>query len=211
MSLSFKAGCNSAILQSSFVSQTRSTLEYLYGLQTFGMKLGLRNIRTLLHFCHDPQKQFRSVHVAGTNGKGSTSAMIAAVLQSAGYRTGLYTSPHLVKFNERIRVNGKMISDSDLVRYAALLRPQIDRFRATFFEATTAIAFKYFADKKVDIAVIETGLGEDSMRPMFLFLKFLSSRQSRKTIPSISADRCGKLLMKKGESSNGVKRVLLEL
>lgn len=159
MSLSFKAGCNSAILQSSFVSQTRSTLEYLYGLQTFGMKLGLRNIRTLLHFCHDPQKQFRSVHVAGTNGKGSTSAMIAAVLQSAGYRTGLYTSPHLVKFNERIRVNGKMISDSDLVRYAALLRPQIDRFRATFFEATTAIAFKYFADKKVDIAVIETGLG----------------------------------------------------
>ena len=139
--------------------QTSSTLEYLYGLQTFGMKLGLRNIRALLHLCHDPHKRFRSVHVAGTNGKGSTSAMIAAVLQSAGYRTGLYTSPHLVKFNERIRVNGKMISDSDLARYAALFRPQIDDLQATFFEATTAIAFKFFADKKVDVAVIETGLG----------------------------------------------------
>jgi dihydrofolate synthase/folylpolyglutamate synthase len=123
------------------------------------MKLGLRNIRALLHFYHDPHKQFRSVHVAGTNGKGSTSAMIAAVLQSAGYRTGLYTSPHLVKFNERIRINGEMISDSDLVRYAGMLRPQINHLKATFFEATTAIAFKYFADKKVDIAVIETGLG----------------------------------------------------
>ena len=112
---------------------TSSTLEYLYGLQTFGMKLGLRNIRALLHFCHDPHKRFRSVHVAGTNGKGSTSAMIAAVLQSAGYRTGLYTSPHLVKFNERIRVNGEMISDSDLVRYAALFRPKIDDFTSDIF------------------------------------------------------------------------------
>ena len=138
---------------------TRSTLEYLYGLQTFGMKLGLRNIRALLRFCHNPHKQFRSVHVAGTNGKGSTSAMIAAVLQSAGYRTGLYTSPHLVKFNERIRINGEMISDADLIRYAGLFRPKIDELKATFFEATTAIAFKYFADKKVDIAIIETGLG----------------------------------------------------
>jgi dihydrofolate synthase/folylpolyglutamate synthase len=141
------------------VTLTRPTLEYLYGLQTFGMKLGLHNIRALLRFCHDPHKQFRSVHVAGTNGKGSTSAMIAAVLQSAGYRTALYTSPHLVKFNERIRINGEMISDADLVRYAGLLRPKIDDLKATFFEATTAIAFMYFADKKVDIAVIETGLG----------------------------------------------------
>ncbi len=123
------------------------------------MKLGLRNIRSLLHFCRDPHKKFRAVHVAGTNGKGSTSSMIAAALQSAGYRTGLYTSPHLVKFNERIRVNGEMISDSDLVRYAALLRPKIDALKATFFEATTAIAFRYFADKNVDFAVVETGLG----------------------------------------------------
>ena len=85
--------------------------------------------------------------------------MIAAVLQSAGYRTGLYTSPHLLKFNERIRINGRMISDADLVRYTALFRPIINDLKATFFEATTAIAFKYFADQKVDIAVIETGIG----------------------------------------------------
>jgi len=141
------------------VTITRSTLEYLYSLQTFGMKLGLRNIRALLHFCDDPHKQFRSVHIAGTNGKGSTAAMIAAVLQSAGYRTGLYTSPHLVKFNERIRINGKMISDADLIRYTAFFRPAIDKFKATFFEATTAIAFKYFSDEMVDVAVVETGLG----------------------------------------------------
>lgn len=85
--------------------------------------------------------------------------MIAAVLQSTGYRTGLYTSPHLVQFNERIRINGEMISDSNLARYTTLFRPRIDALKATFFEATTAIAFKYFADQKVDIAVIETGLG----------------------------------------------------
>ncbi len=141
------------------MTTSRSTIEYLYGLQTFGMKLGLHNIRALLRFCRNPQRQFRSVHVAGTNGKGSTSSMIAAVLQSAGYRTGLYTSPHLLKFNERIRINGRMISDADLVRYTALFRPIINDLKATFFEATTAIAFKYFADQKVDIAVVETGLG----------------------------------------------------
>lgn len=123
------------------------------------MKLGLRHIRAILHSCGDPHKRFRSVHIAGTNGKGSTAAMIAAVLQSAGYRTGLYTSPHLMKFNERIRINGKMISDADLVRYTEFFRPAIDTAKATFFEATTAIAFKYFADEKVDVAVVETGLG----------------------------------------------------
>jgi len=141
------------------VLQTRSTLNYLYGLQTFGIKLGLRNIRALLRFCNDPHQRFRSVHIAGTNGKGSTSAMIAAVLQAAGYRTGLYTSPHLLQFNERIRINGRMISDADLVRYTEFFRPKIDATRATFFEATTAIAFKYFADNKVDVAVVETGMG----------------------------------------------------
>ncbi len=123
------------------------------------MKLGLSNIRTLLRDCGNPQKQFSSVHIAGTNGKGSTSSMIAAVLQAAGYRTGLYTSPHITLFNERIRINGKMISDEDLVRYTQKFRPDVDSLKATFFEATTAIAFKFFADEKVDIAVVETGLG----------------------------------------------------
>ena len=141
------------------MNSARSALDYLYGLQRFGVKLGLHNIRSLLRGCGNPEKQFLSVHVAGTNGKGSTSSMIAAVLQAAGHKTGLYTSPHLVRFNERIRIGGTMITDGDLVRYTNLFRPKIDSLSATFFEATTAIAFKYFADKGVTIAVVETGLG----------------------------------------------------
>lgn len=141
------------------MNPVQPTLEYLYGLQKFGMKLGLHNILELLRSIGDPQKQFPSVHIAGTNGKGSTSSMIAAVLTAAGYKVGLYTSPHLVRFNERIRINGVMISDRKLVRYAKMLRPEINTLNATFFEATTAIAFKYFADAKIDIGIIETGLG----------------------------------------------------
>lgn len=123
------------------------------------MKFGLRNIRSLLRFVDNPHKNFKSIHVAGTNGKGSTSSMIAAILTAAGYKVGLYTSPHLVKFNERIRVNGTVISDADIVRYTKLLKPKIQKVKATFFEATTAMAFKYFYEQKIDIAVIETGLG----------------------------------------------------
>jgi dihydrofolate synthase/folylpolyglutamate synthase len=141
------------------VSTAQSTLDYLYGLQKFGVKLGLSNIRELLRSSDNPQKTFRSVHIAGTNGKGSTSSMIGAVLASAGYKVGLYTSPHLVRFNERIRINGVMISDRDLVRYVKMFRSRIDTLNATFFEATTAIAFKYFADANIDFGVIETGLG----------------------------------------------------
>ncbi|MGE5315076.1 MAG: bifunctional folylpolyglutamate synthase/dihydrofolate synthase [Acidobacteriota bacterium] len=139
-------------------SKTR-TLSYLYGLQKFGIKLGLRNSEQLLAGLDNPHRAFPSVHIAGTNGKGSTSSMIAAVLSAAGYRVGLYTSPHLIDFNERIRINGRNISDSALVRYAEMIRPAVDRCNATFFEATTAIAFRYFADRRVDIAVVETGLG----------------------------------------------------
>ncbi len=141
------------------MNPVQPTLDYLYGLQKFGMKLGLHNILELLRSAGNPHKQFSSVHVAGTNGKGSTSSMIAAVLTAAGYKVGLYTSPHLVRFNERIRINGAMISDHDLARYAKKLRPKIDTLKATFFEATTAIAFKCFADAKIDIGIIETGLG----------------------------------------------------
>lgn len=135
------------------------SIAYLFALQKFGMKFGLRNIRALLRESGDPHRTFPSVHVAGTNGKGSTASMIAAILTAAGYRVGLYTSPHLVRFNERIRISGREIADRDVVRLVRLLRPAIDRHRATFFEATTAMAFRYFSEQKVDIAVIETGLG----------------------------------------------------
>ncbi len=136
-----------------------STLTYLYGLQKFGIKLGLRNIESLLDTLGHPERKYPAVHIAGTNGKGSTSSMIASMLRAAGYSVGLYTSPHLVDFNERIRVNGRKIPDAALIRYAARLRPAIDALQATFFEATTAIALQYFSDSGVDIAVLETGLG----------------------------------------------------
>jgi dihydrofolate synthase/folylpolyglutamate synthase len=135
------------------------TLSYLYALQKFGMKLGLRNIKSLLRTVGNPQDKFPSIHIAGTNGKGSTTVMIASILQAAGYKVGVYTSPHLISFTERIKINGQEIGEERVASYVRLLRPSIDELEATFFEATTAIAFLYFADEDVDIAVIETGLG----------------------------------------------------
>lgn len=135
------------------------TLRFLYDLQLFGIKVGLKNIQSLLSFSGNPERRFPSIHIAGTNGKGSTAAMIASILTASGYKTGLYTSPHLVHFGERIRIDGKRIDEEEIVRYTKLLRPAIERTGATFFEATTAMAFQYFADQHVDVAVIETGLG----------------------------------------------------
>lgn len=135
------------------------TLRYLYGLQYRGMKFGLRNIRALLASAGHPESAFPSIHVAGTNGKGSTAAFLASALQEAGCRTGLYTSPHLIRFTERVRVNGREIPEERLAYYVAVLRPAIEKSQATFFEATTCVAFLYFADEGVDIAVVETGLG----------------------------------------------------
>lgn len=135
------------------------SIRFLYSLEVFGMKFGLKGIRTLLASIGDPHKDFPSVHVAGTNGKGSTSSMLAAVFTAAGYKTGLYTSPHLISFTERIRIDGKPIAPKDVVRLTNLVKKQVMRQQATYFEAVTAIAFKYFADAKVDIAIVETGLG----------------------------------------------------
>ncbi|MCB2204992.1 bifunctional folylpolyglutamate synthase/dihydrofolate synthase [bacterium] len=135
------------------------TVDWLFGLQFVGIKLGLENIRSLAEAWGNPQQQYPVIHIAGSNGKGSTASFIAAALQAAGYRTGLYTSPHLVDFSERIRIDGTPISSDAVVEYAQRLRPDIERLNATFFEATTLMAFAYFADREVDVAVIETGLG----------------------------------------------------
>ncbi|HUI10437.1 MAG TPA: folylpolyglutamate synthase/dihydrofolate synthase family protein [Bacteroidota bacterium] len=141
------------------MSRYAETLRYLYGLEYRGMKFGLRNIRALLRATGNPQRNFPSIHIAGTNGKGSTSAFIASALTEAGYRTGLYTSPHLVRFTERIRIDGREIEERRLVEYVRRMRPWVEKYRATFFEATTCAAFLYFAEERVDVAVIETGLG----------------------------------------------------
>ncbi len=134
-------------------------LQELYGFRRFGMRPGLATIARLLEFLGQPHTQFPAIHIAGTNGKGSVAALLAATLSAAGYRTGLYTSPHIRRFNERIRVDGKPIGDDEIAALVEPLLPQVRRFKGTFFEATTAIAFRFFADRNVDIAIIETGLG----------------------------------------------------
>lgn len=137
----------------------RETIDWLFDLQFVGIKLGLDNIRSLAAFRDNPHHRYPVIHIAGTNGKGSTASFIAAGLRAAGYRTGLYTSPHLVDFSERIRVDAVPIPERDVVAFTRLLRPEIERLRATFFEATTLMAFEHFANAGVDVAVVETGLG----------------------------------------------------
>lgn len=134
-------------------------LNKLYSLQKFGMKFGLSKTKKLLHILGDPHKKLKCFHVAGSNGKGSVSSFIASILFEAGYKTGLYTSPHLVKFNERVRINGIQIEDDYIVEFISRITSFIDSEKPTFFEASTALAFNYFYENNVDYAVIETGLG----------------------------------------------------
>ena len=135
-------------------------LEKIYQLGRFGIKLELETIRNILARLGHPEKKYACIHVAGTNGKGSTATYIASILQAAGFKTGIYTSPHLVTFNERICINGHMIPDSDVVKaYEAVNAADTGDRPATFFEIATAMAFFYFAEEQVDWAVIETGMG----------------------------------------------------
>ena len=151
----------------------KNTLDYLFSLQNSGIKLGLERIEALSRACLAlPITDYPSVLVGGTNGKGSVSAILASILSEAGYRVGLYTSPHLVRFNERIRVDGVMISDAELVRLTEKIRALVEGagiegknaalppdLSPTFFEFTTALAFSYFQEKNVDIAILEVGMG----------------------------------------------------
>ncbi len=142
------------------------TIDYLYNKLPMFSRLGsaafkkdLTNTVLLCNHLGNPQTRFKSIHVGGTNGKGSTSHMIAAVLQSSGFKTGLYTSPHLYHFRERIRINGQMIEESFVVDFVQNVRTQIEEIEPSFFEITVAMAFQYFSMHKVDLAVIEVGLG----------------------------------------------------
>ena len=135
------------------------TLEFLYGLHNRGIKLGLKNIESFLKLCGNPHKKIKTIHLAGTNGKGSTSSIIAKILQKNGYKVGLYTSPHLIHFNERIRINGLPISDEKIIKFIENHKQTLIDSSITFFEATTALAFEHFAEESVDIAIVETGLG----------------------------------------------------
>lgn len=146
--------------------QYQEALDYLYSrLPVFhrigpkALKPGLGNTERLCEALGQPQRQFRSIHVGGTNGKGSTSHMLAAVYQSAGYRVGLYTSPHLKSFTERIRLNGQAIPEADVAAFVSTHQPLIEAVEPSFFELTVAMAFDYFARARVDLAIIEVGLG----------------------------------------------------
>ncbi|MFD1187304.1 bifunctional folylpolyglutamate synthase/dihydrofolate synthase [Pontibacter rugosus] len=141
-------------------------LDYLYQQLPMYQRIGnaafkksLDNIVALCEAMGQPQHQFKSIHVAGTNGKGSSSHMLAAVLQESGYKTGLYTSPHLKSFTERVRINGQELPQDYLVQFVEQYKPLFERVKPSFFEMTVALAFKYFAEEQVDIAVIEVGLG----------------------------------------------------
>lgn len=136
-----------------------SSLEKLYSLHTFGIKLGLDNIQNFLDHIGNPQKNLKTFHIAGSNGKGSTAAFIQSILMELNYLSGVYTSPHFVRFNERIKINNLEIPDNYIAEFIEEYEKYIDEKKLTFFEVTTAIAFKYFYEKQVDFAVIETGLG----------------------------------------------------
>jgi dihydrofolate synthase/folylpolyglutamate synthase len=142
------------------------TIDYLFTKLPLFSRIGAAaykaDLDNTIHLCRsldNPQAKFKSIHIAGTNGKGSVSHMLAAILQTAGYKTGLYTSPHLKDFRERIKINGEMIAEEFVVDFTKKIQPLIDEIQPSFFEITVAMAFDYFQQKKVDIAVIETGLG----------------------------------------------------
>lgn len=182
------------------------TIQYLYSqLPLFtrdgpsAYKANLTNTIELCRRVDNPQYKFKSVHVGGTNGKGSTSHMLAAILQEAGYKTGLYTSPHLKDFRERIRINGQMIAEQEVIDFVAAHQTDFDEIKPSFFEMTVALAFDIFAREKVDIAIIEVGLGGrlDSTNIITPLLSVITNigwdhmNMLGNTLQSIAAEKAG--------------------
>jgi len=205
------------------------TLKYMYSqLPMFhrvgaaAYKANLDNTIAICKMLNDPQKKFKSIHIAGTNGKGSTSHMLASVLQEAGYKVGLYTSPHLKDFRERIRVNGKMISKKYVVGFVEKYKADFEKIQPSFFEMTVGLAFQCFADKKVDVAVIEVGLGGrldstnviDPDISVITNISFDHMALLGNTLPKIAAEKAG--IIKKngivviGESQTEIRSVFIK-
>ena len=182
------------------------TLEYLFAQLPMFQRIGasaykadLGNTIAMCAILGHPENRFRSVHIAGTNGKGSTSHMIASVLQSAGYKTGLYTSPHLKDFRERIRINGRMIPKSFVTGFVSKNKKLFEEINPSFFEYTAVMAFQYFAEEKVDIAVIETGMGgrldsTNVITPLLSLITNISKDHTAflgDTLPKIAVEKAG--------------------
>ena len=147
-------------------SEYEQTIEWLYNLHLFGIKFGLKKIKKLLEYLDNPQNSLRIIHIGGTNGKGSVCALLGSILDRAGFKVGVNTSPHLTEFTERIQINGKQISKSEVIEYTNLLADIRERINtetdlgyATYFEVVSAMALKYFADNNVEYVVLEVGLG----------------------------------------------------
>lgn len=188
------------------MSTYQQTIDYLYASQpafhlvgAAAYKPGLDNTYRLMAHLRNPHEKLRTVHVAGTNGKGSTSHLIAATLQAQGYKVGLFTSPHLVDFRERIRVSGEMIPEETVVQFVANHRAFLDEIRPSFFETTMALAFWYFAEQQVDIAVVEVGLGgrldsTNILTPLLSVITNIGIDHTEflgNTLPQIAAEKAG--------------------
>ena len=182
------------------------TLEYLFtstpSFQQVGAdayKPGLERIEDFCHYLGSPHKNYPTIHIAGTNGKGSTLHLIASVLMKAGYRVGLFTSPHLKDFRERMRVDGQMISEQEVVEFVAHHRQKMESLQLSFFEMTTAMAFDYFSRRDVEVAVIETGLGgrldaTNILRPMLSVVTNVGMDHTDllgNTLSQIAAEKAG--------------------
>ena len=198
------------------------TLDLLYSLERLGIKMGLEHTEQLLDSMGNPHKRLKFIHIAGTNGKGSTSAHIESVLRSVGKKVGVYTSPHLIKFNERIKVNGISITDLAINLFLEKNWASITKINSTFFETTTAMAFDFFYTKEVDIAIIETGLGgrldsTNIIKPILSVITSVSMDHMEvlgKTLEEISFEKAG--IIKEGiplitsKQSEKVNKVLSE-
>lgn len=207
----------------------QQTLQYLFSMLPMFSKQGasaykkdLTNTLQLCNFLQNPQQKFKTIHIAGTNGKGSVSHMIAAILQQAGYKTGLYTSPHLKDFRERIRVNGVICNQQFVIDFTQKIQTQIEAIQPSFFEVTVAMAFEYFAQQNVDIAVIETGLGGrlDSTNIIQPVLSVITNigydhmQMLGNTLPLIAAEKAGIIkpntLVVIGEKHKETEQIFIE-
>ena len=196
-----------------------STLEYLYQLHNRGIKLGLENINKILRECNNPHNEFKSIHLAGTNGKGSTASIIAKILQNSGKKVGLYTSPHLINFNERIRINGVPISNNDIISFTKTYKDFFEQNSITFFEATTAMAFDYFRKNEIDIAIVETGLGGrlDStnvllpIHTIITEIDFDHTHLLGETVEEITAEKCGIIKKATPNTTINTKKEIVEV
>lgn len=207
----------------------QQTIDYLFSMLPMFSKLGAaafkKDLTNTIELCNtlgNPQTKFKTIHIAGTNGKGSVSHMLAAILQKAGYKTGLYTSPHLKDFRERIKVDGQMCEEEFVVNFTQKIKSQIETIQPSFFEVTVAMAFEYFAEQKVDIAIIETGLGGrlDSTNIITPILSIITNigldhvQMLGNTLPLIAAEKAGIIKQNVpvviGERHNETEIVFLE-